>query len=381
MVLNIQETPKYHEAMNELAEKISKGASQEEQKDLFANAFKVLGDEINSMAEEELERLVTDRLKNQTLTPEEIKFFNEVTKPEDNPGVKTEKIIPEEILIRVFENLKTEHPLLSVVKFKNTGLRLKAVIAETEGTAVWGEIYDEIKGQLKQTFDEIDFGMNKLTAFVVLPKDALRFSYSWLKQFIIDQIQEAFAVALELAIVKGDGNKQPVGLIKKVDDASRVLSGKIITYPTDKDALASLAQITPENAVATFAPVMKHLSEETKKSGKKVYHNIDGKVCLLVNPADRWELEAKFTKLTDGGAHVLTLPYSIKVIESLAIETGKAIAFVTDRYDAFMAASATIEEYDQTFALEDNQLYTCRGYFYGKAKDNNAAALLTLAGG
>lgn len=381
MVINLKETPKYHEAMNKLAERLSEGASNEEQKELFAAAFQTLGQEINEMAEEQLDNLFEMRHKNSELTTAEIEFFNEVAKVADNPGVKTEKIIPEETMVRVFEDLKVEHPLLSVINFKSTGLRLKAIVADTEGVAVWGDIYDDIKGQLKQKFDEVDFGMNKLTAFVVVPKDALKFSFKWLKEFIITQIKEAMAVALELAIVKGDGNKQPVGLIKKVDEASASVSGKVITFPTNKDALADLSAIKPETAVQVLAPVMKFLSVEERKEGKKKYHKIDGKVRLLINPADRWELEAKFTKLTDGGAHVLTLPYGIKIIETLALETGKAIAFVADRYDAFMAASATIEEFEQTFALEDLQLFTTKAYYYGKARDNHAAALLTLAGG
>lgn len=381
MVINLKQTPKYREAMNTLATRISEGATSEEQKELFSNAFEALGNELNEMAEEQLKTLFELRSKNSDLTAAELAFFNDVAKIADNPGVKTEKIIPEETMVRVFEDLKEEHPLLSLINFKNTGLRVKALVAETEGTAIWGDIYDDIKGQLKQKFDEVDFGMNKLTAFVVVPKDALKFSFSWLKQFIVEQIKEAMSVALELAIVKGDGNKQPVGLIKKVDEASASVSGKVITYPTDKESIADLSRITPETAAATLAPVMKFLAVEEKKDGKKKYHNIDGKVCLLINPADRWELEAKFTKLTDGGAYVLTLPYGIKLVETLALETSKAIAFVTDRYDAFMAATATIEEFDQTFALEDLQLFTTKAYYYGKAKDNNAAALLTLNGG
>lgn len=382
MTINLTEVPQYMTAMNHLASRLSEGADLEEQKQLFADAFGTLGKELEEMSQEQLKNLFEERAQNDTLSANEIQFFNEVTqKVKDNPGVKTEKIIPEEIMIRVFDDLKVEHPLLSVINFKNTGIQAKALIADTQGIAVWGEIYGDIKGQLTQSFDEITFGMNKLTAFVVLPKDALKFSYKWLKQFIIEQIKESMAVALELALVKGDGFNQPVGLIKDIADGKEVVKEKKITFPTDKEAKGDFSTITPENAVATIAPLMKFLSVEERKNGKKKHHNIDGKVRLLVNPADRWELEAKFTKLTDGGAHVLTLPYGIKIIESLALETGKGILFVADRYDAFMASSAEIEEFNQVFALEDWMLYTTKAYYFGKAKDNHATAVVTLAGG
>lgn len=376
MVINLKETPKYMEAMNELAEKMANGATVDEQKDLFANAFQTLGDELNEMSQKQLKNLFEERGKNASLSAEEIQFFNEVTKPADNPGVKTEKLIPEEIMIRVFDDLKEEHPLLSVINFKNTGLNAKALIADTEGVAVWGEIYGDIKGQLKQTFNEVDFGMNKLTAYVVLPKDALKFSYTWLKQFIIEQIKEAAAVALELAIVKGDGDNQPVGLIKDISNPKTDTSTLKITFPKDKTVTADLSDLTAKNAPEKFVPVMQYLAVDDKGNVKK----IAGKVKLLINPSDRWALEAKFTTLTDTGAYVLSIPNGIQLIESLALEKGKGIAFVADRYDAFMASNSTIEEFDQTFALEDWQLYTNKGYYYGKAKDNHAAALVTLAG-
>lgn len=377
MVIDLKKTPKYVEAMNELAAELSKGASVERQEELFANAFTTLGNELNDMAQDQLKNLFDERNANAALSANEIEFFNEVAKPEDNPGVKTEKIIPEEIMIRVFDDLKVEHPLLSHINFKNTGVNMKALVADTEGLAMWGEIYGEIKGQLKQNFDTIDFGMNKLTAFVVLPKDALKFSYTWLKQFIVEQIKEAMSVALELAIVKGNGDNQPVGLIKDISKPQADSGGKKITYPTDKTVTANLSKIDAKNAPELLAPLMEYLAVNDK--GR--FQNIDGKVNLLINPSDRWIMEAKFTTRTDGGAYVLTIPYGIKFIETLALEKGKGIAFVGDRYDAFTASNAIIEEFDQTFALEDWMLYTTKAYFYGKAKDNHAAALVTLVEG
>lgn len=373
MVINLKETPKYMEAMNTLAEKMANGATVDEQKELFANAFEVLGQELQDMTETQLKNLFEERNSNASLTAEEINFFNEVTKPEDNTGVKTEKIIPEEIMIRVFEDLKVEHPLLSNIKFKNAGLQLKAIVSETEGTAVWGEIYDDIKGQLKQKFGEVKFGMNKLTAFVVLPKDALKFSYTWLKQFVIEQIKETVAVALELAIVNGDGVDKPVGLIK--DLAKSTTDGTKITFATDKEPIADFSEIDAKTAPTLFAPVMKFLSVDDKGNIKK----IAGKVCLLINPMDRWEFEAKFTTRTDSGVYVTTIPNGVKLIETLALEQGKGIMYVSDRYDAFTASTAQIEEFDQTFALEDWMLYTAKAYYYGKAKDNHASAVVTLA--
>ncbi|HEM5055489.1 TPA: phage major capsid protein [Streptococcus suis] len=376
MVINLKELPKYRDAIAELSKEISAGASAERQEELFSNAFNILADELRVKNESELNRLFELKEQNATVTGDEMAFFNEIA---DNPGVKDPRIIPETLMIRVFEDLKSEHPLLSIIKFKNTGARLKALVAEASGVAQWGPLYGDIKGQLLQKFDEVDFGMNKLTAYVVIPKDALKFSYSWLKSFIIEQIKEAISVALELALVKGTGENQPVGLIKDLSKPSA--SGKLVTYPTDKKALKSIATITPESAKKDLAPVMQFLSCEKREGKHDKFHKVDGKVCLLVNPSDRWSLEAQLTGLTAGLDLKVVMPFGIKLVESVAIDSGKAIAFVPDRYDAFMASSATIEEFDQTFAIEDLQLYTTKSHYYGKARDNHAAALLTLVGG
>lgn len=376
MVISLKDFPKYAEAANEMAEKIANGATTEEQKELFANTFQTLGDEINDMAQEQLKKMFDDRAKNQTLTAKEITFFNEIDK---NVGTKNPILLPEETIEQVFEDLKVEHPLLSVINFKNTKLRLKALTAETSGLAVWGKIHDEIKGQLQHAFKEQDFSQFKLTAFVVVPKDAVKFGPKWLKTFISEQMKEAMAVALETAIVNGTGLLEPVGLMKDLSQKSvdQTTGTDIVTYKTDKTALADISDLTPENAPGKLAPVMKYLSINEKE--KPV--NIDGKVRLLVNPSDKWTLVSQFTQLNAQGAYITTLPFGITIMESLAVIKGKAIAFVADRYDAFMASNAEIEEFDQVLALEDMRLYITKGYFYGKAKDNKVSAVLTINGG
>ncbi|GAB5780936.1 hypothetical protein JMUB7512_27850 [Staphylococcus aureus] len=75
-----------------------------------------------------------------------------------NVNYKEEKLLPEETIDRIFEDLTTNHPLLADLGIKNAGLRLKFLKSETSGVAVWGKIYGEIKGQfcLLYTSDAAD---------------------------------------------------------------------------------------------------------------------------------------------------------------------------------------------------------------------------------
>ena len=54
------------------------------------------------------------------------------------------------------------------------------------------------------------------------------------------------------------------------------------------------------------------------------------------------------------------------------------IAFVPERYDAFVSGGVEIKEFDQTLALEDGHLYTAKRFAYGKAEDDNVAKVYDL---
>ncbi|WP_314913909.1 phage major capsid protein [Streptococcus constellatus] len=377
MTINITKLPRYQEAVTKFTEAVTNGAEAEQRNELYADAMGIMGEEllevVSDASKKEAEELFNNFQKNPKLTANEIKFFNEINK---EVGSKNGILIPEETYNQVFDELTTEHPLLSIINFKNAGMRLKALTVKSEtGTAVWGNVFGEILGQLDATFQETAFEQNKLTAFVVIPKDALKFGATWLKQFVMEQIKEAMSVALETAIVKGNGDKQPIGLIK--DLANGTVQSEKIVYNTDKTALASLATLDPTNAPKLLAPVMKALSISDK--GNRL--NIAGQTYLLVNPADYYDLVAKFTSMNLNGVYTTTLPFGVQLAESKAVDTGKAIAFVANRYDAYIGGGVALEEFDQTLAIQDMQLVTAKSYWYGKTKDNHTAALLTLAGG
>ena len=212
------------------------------------------------------------------------KFYNEINK---NVGYKEETLIPEETIDRIFENLTTEHPLLSEIGLKNAGLRLKFLKSETSGTAVWGQIFGEIKGQLDAAFSDETAIQNKLTAFVVLPKDLEDFGPAWIERFVRLQIEEAFAVALEAAFLAGTGKEQPIGLNRQVQDGVSVTGG---VYPV-KEAFSTLTFKDPDTTVAELTQVFKYHSTDEK--GKSVA--VKGNVNLVVNPSDAFDIQAQYT--------------------------------------------------------------------------------------
>ena len=171
MTINLTKLPRYQEALAKFTEAVGNNVDSEQRNELYAAAMSTMGEEllevVSEASKKEAEELFNTFQKNPKMSANEIKFFNEINQ---NVGTKNGALLPEETVNKVFDELVQEHPLLSIINFKNAGARLKALTVKTEtGTAQWGKISDEIKGQLDATFEEKGFEQNKLTAFVGIP--------------------------------------------------------------------------------------------------------------------------------------------------------------------------------------------------------------------
>ncbi|EAC5068988.1 phage major capsid protein [Listeria monocytogenes] len=324
-------------------------------------------DQAKKEARQEADQYISASRTDKNITNEEIKFFNDINK---EVGYKEETLLPQTVVDEIFEDLTTEHPFLASIGMRTTGLRTKFLKSETSGLAVWGKIFGEIKGQLDATFSEEESIQNKLTAFVVVPKDLENFGPVWVKRFVVTQIEEAFAVALESAFIIGDGKDKPVGLTRKVGKGTNVVDG---VHP-EKDASGTLTFASSKVTVNELTDVYKYHS--VKENGKPL--NVAGEVTLLVNPTDAWDVKKQYTSLNANGVYVTALPYNLNIIESLFVPEKKAISYVAKRYDALVGGALNISTFDQTLAFEDLNLYAAKQFAYGKAKDEKAAAVWTL---
>lgn len=333
-----------------------------------------LAEDIVALAEQEAERMANARFDEiqsyagTKLSAEEVNFFTNLT---TDVGYKEEILLPKTTIDRIFEDLTQSHPLLSEINLQNAGLRLKFLKSETNGVAIWGKIYGDIKGQLDAAFSEEEDIQSKLTAFVVVPKDLKDYGPNWVETYVRTQIVEAFSYQLVTALVDGDGNDKPVGLRK--DTNSGTVSGSVTTY-SNKTATGTLTFADADTTINELTEVMNALS--TKENGKKT--SIDGKVILICNPSQVWALKAKYTIQNANGVFVTALPFGVRIVEAEGTPTNEVIAFVKGRYDAFVGGGTKISKYDQTLAMEDCDLYTAKAFYYGKAKDNKAALLYTL---
>ena len=301
------------------------------------------------------------------MSNEEVKFFNEI---KTDTGFKEPKLLPETVVTEVFDDMVQAHPLLQAIGLQNQGISLKIIQSDASGVIGWGNVFGEITSQLDAKFKETKADQSKATAFLVLPKDLSDFGPSWIKQYVITQITEAFAVGAENAFLTGDGNSKPIGLNRSVKEGVAVTGG---VYP-EKESAGTLTFADTKTAAKELAGMIKNLS--TKENGKPVVAK--GKTVMVMGPGESLDVEAQFMVQNLAGQFVTALPFGLTIIESEFAPENKVIAFVQGRYDAFQAGPLKIQPYDQTLALEDMDLYTAKQFFYGKAKDDKSAAVYDL---
>lgn len=371
MTMKLKGLQKYNEQKAIFADLVTKKAPQDEQDEAYMNMMNAMAEDLlaesRKESRNEAEKLFDATRGNPTMTAEVTKFFNDIN---TEVGYKEEKLLPQTVIDEIFEDLTTEHPFLASIGMKTTGLRLKFLKSETSGVAVWGKIFGEIKGQLDAAFSDEEAIQNKLTAFVVLPKDLNDFGPAWIKRYVVTQITEAFSVALEIGFITGDGKEQPIGLTREVKKDVAIVDGK---HP-EKKATGTLTFSDPKSTVKELVEVFKYHSI---KENKKAF-NSAGKVTLLVNPVDAWDVRTQYTHLNANGVYVTAMPFNLTILESVFVPAKKAISYVAERYDAYVAGGVNIQKYDQTLALEDLDLYTAKQFAYGKAKDDKVAAIWDL---
>lgn len=369
MPIDLNKLPNFQAKKDAFAELVRKGGDSETQAEAYSNMMNALTGDLTEYIDQKVKGKA-EKGQSLGMNEDEVKFFNSLAAGDLSHGEKEEVVFPETTVNQIFKDMVKEHPFLQLLQLQNTGLRLKFLKSDPKGAAKWGKVNGGIQGQLTATFSDEDATQSKLTAFVAVPNDVLEYGAPWIKTFVVTQIQEAFAAALEEAFLTGDGKDKPIGLNRDVSENVSVTAGQ---YPEKKSA-GTLTFKDAKTAITELKNVVKALSK--KENGKTFVAR--GKVVLALQPGASLDVEAAATMQNVNGQWVYALPFGIQTVESEYVPEGKVIAFVPERYDAFVSGGVEIKEFDQTLALEDGHLYTAKRFAYGKAEDDNVAKVYDL---
>lgn len=313
------------------------------------------------------------------LTSAEKKYYEKLIDAfkSENPKqalTNPEIVMPETVLDAVFDDLQTEHPLLSHLSFTNTRGAIKFLFSTNDfQKAVWGKLCAEITEEIEASFSEIDMTLMKLSAFIPVCEAMLDLGPVWLDSYVRQILYEALANGLEDGIINNlNTTTGPVGMIADMTTGSGGVGAATFTAKT----ATPITDLQP----ATLGAQLAKLAVDAAGKSRAIRD-----VILIVNPADYFTKVFPATTVMNGaGVYVNNvLPYPMTIIQSAAVATGKAVLGLGYKY--FMgigmdSRAGRIEYSDEFKWLDDERVYKIKLYANGMPMDNNAFQYLDISG-
>jgi len=271
--------------------------------------------------------------------------------------------LPITIIDRVIEDMKKSHPLLDEITFQNANGSTKLVMNGTQMMAKlgsWGAVASAIVEEVAGALRYIDMEVNKYTAFFLIPKDYVKFNFSfapvWVDQYIRIVLSEVCANGLEYAIVAGNGKNKPIGMAydiaHPVEGVYSEKSAIALTDWADYPALIANNLLVDANGDYRIVP----------------------EVLMVCNPKDYVKKlrPAQHTVTMAGVIDVISHQFPTRVIASAFVEEGYVKVGIAKNYFAAIngGKSGIIEYSDEAQFLDDNRVYTTRVYGNGQPIDN-----------
>lgn len=294
------------------------------------------------------------------LSKEETEFYQFVTKDVKQAITANQiDILPTSIVDRTLADVKKRSTTLSLVKMAPAGVT-KWLAGSHTGTAVWGALTDEIKGELSATITALNLEQNKLTVYLVIPKAIRDLALPFVDKYFTAILAEAMHDGLVNGYLSGNGKTGPIGITNKIE-----------SFKTDGTAAAK----TKITTVTKFSP--KGLSEVRKtlsNNGKRTVTELH----LICNPLDEAEYvdPALYGEALVGGYRNTSFMPIVKHVEPQCPQ-GTGIFTIKDVY-TMGCTGVRFDEYDQTKAMEDADLVIGKAYANGRADDDNCAVVFDI---
>lgn len=366
------------ELMTNLAE-----AMQSENQEAIAQAFTDFAADVQQNVLDDMksyqataDQSILQRRGVRVLTQEEKKFYeNYINQIKANPQQSftgSDNALPQTVIEDVLNNVKTNHPLLSMIDFRPTSAKVKIIMnAQGAQKATWGAMNSTISTELNANLKNKELTQCKLTAYILLSEDMLDVGYEWLDAYVREILTESLALGLEDSIITGTGNNMPIGMDRQVQDNVTVTSG---VYP--QKTKTTVTSFSP----TTYGSLLAAIAADPNDSTKARPVN---SVVLIVNPFDYFTkiMPATTVLRPDGTYANNVLPFPTEIIQSCAVTKNSAIMGLADKYFLAVGPGASggkLEYSDEFKFLDDQRTYKIKMFGNGRAKDNNAFQFLDI---
>jgi hypothetical protein len=319
------------------------------------------------------------------LTSEERKYYEKVIEAmrSNNPKQALTgfgEILPKTVIDAVFEDITESHPLLNAISFENSESLVEYLYSSMDGRfkALWGKLCGEITKELGASFHKINFGQNKLSAFVPVCKAMLDLGPEWLDRYVRSILFEAIANGLEDGAINGrgvaEGAQDPDDYIYEPIGMIRDLTNFDVANGYAAKAAIPVSDFSPE----TYGGLISQLAV-----GPNGLNRTITEVLLVVNPVDYLTkiFPATTYKTPQGGYVKDIFPFPTRVVQSAYVTQGKAILGIAKRYLAVLGTGkeGRIDYSDEYRFLEDERVYLIKLYGTGRPLDNNSFLYLDIS--
>lgn len=309
------------------------------------------------------------------LTKAETEYWNKFIEASKSQNYKQaiadiDVSFPETVVEDVYKELKQEHPLLAKVNFQNVSILTKWILSDhSSQKAIWGELNSGITEEITGALKKIELVSNKLSAFMIVPIDMLQLGARFIDNYVRMLLVEAIALGLEYGIVKGNGVKEPVGLIRDIHEG--VSYNTETGYPVK--GKIKVTDFTPAN----YGKLLAQLAKTEKGNPRKV-----NSVLLICNQSEYFKkIMPATTVLNSNGTYASNVfPFPTDVVISNELDDNEAIVCLPEEYFFGIGSDrkGTIEYSDEFKFLEDARTYKIKMHGNGRAYDNTVALYLDI---
>lgn len=263
-------------------------------------------------------------------------------------------IIPTSIVDRTLDDVKQESGVLKLVEFTPADVK-KWLIAEKSGTYKWGELFGSIGGELSATIEGLNIELNKLSAYLVIPKAISDLSLPFVDRYFTAILKEVLTDGLEYGYLSGTGKNEPIGIYYSIENSTNGVHAA--------KTLNTVKSFSPK----ALAPVKKTLSNDGKRTYNKIY--------LICNPADKADYVDP--AIMDREGRNVSSYKNLEVIPCANNPKGKA-AFTLEKKYVMGFSGLSVKNYDQTKALDDADIVISKAYANGRAVDDSVAYVFDI---
>lgn len=321
--------------------------------EMFASEkYNTLIEEIQKQAiKAESDKDYANKLGLRVLSKEEESFYEKMKSLKQSITGNQIDFIPISIVDLTMENVKTDEPVLKLVRMAPTDVK-RWIVAEKSGAYSWDGLTEKLKGEISINVKSLVTDLGKLDAYLIIPKAISKLSYQFMDKYFTAILYEVLRAGLAYGYLNGNGKEQPIGIYKQIEKTNEDGTHQ------DKEVNVDLTNFSPKG----MAKAKVSLSNEGKRIIDKIY--------LICNPED----EANYVApaIYDREGRLITSFKNFEVVQCTENPKGKAALTLDGKYTMAMDGFE-MKKYEETLALDDADIVIGKAYANGRAVADNVA--------